>query len=223
MRAQRGQVGRGAVALVLVEAVLRVPHVQVLHVAVARDLGQDRGGHDRAVDAITADQRLRRQHQALGHDVAIDAGEAGHVGHGRHHIAHALQGGLVDVQAVDGVHVHQHHFPGQGPFDDAVMQLLAARCGQLLGIIQAVDARPRRVEHHGGHGYRAGQGPAAGFVDAGHQTFGLDHCRAVEQGQAGHSGSATAHAVSWLRTSSSPTASAARAEALRRRRSCRRS
>ncbi|KAG1251636.1 hypothetical protein G6F68_012180 [Rhizopus microsporus] len=133
------------------------------------------------------------------------------MGHGGDHLAHALQGGLVDVQPIDGVHVDQHHMPGQGPLDDAVMQLLAARGGELLGIIQAVDAWPCRVKHHRGNGHRPGQRAAPGLVNACDQALGLDHGRAIEQGQARRRGVAPAHALAWSRISSSPTASAARA------------
>src|SRR3546814_2805030 len=58
MLAQRGQVRRRRVALVQVEAVLRPGLVQLAHEAVAGDLGEDRGGHDRTVACVAADPRF---------------------------------------------------------------------------------------------------------------------------------------------------------------------
>src|SRR5690554_116700 len=49
VRAQRRQVRGRRIALVQVEAVLRPGVVQLAHEAVAGDLGEDRGGHDRTV------------------------------------------------------------------------------------------------------------------------------------------------------------------------------
>ena len=57
VHAQRLQVHRARIALVAVEAVLRVLRVQFAHARIARDLGQDRGGHDRAVAGVAADPR----------------------------------------------------------------------------------------------------------------------------------------------------------------------
>ena len=45
--------------------------VQRLHVPVARDLGQDRGGHDRTVDRVAADHRIGAAEQ-LGQAIAVD-------------------------------------------------------------------------------------------------------------------------------------------------------
>jgi hypothetical protein len=47
--------------------------VQRTHVPVARDLGQDRGGHDRTGRGVAADPRLGRARQAARQAVAVDA------------------------------------------------------------------------------------------------------------------------------------------------------
>src|SRR3546814_9517110 len=73
MGGQRSQVRGRRVALVRVEAVLRPVLVQGDHRAVAGDLGEDRGGHDRAVAGVTADPGLGRAGQAARQGVAVDA------------------------------------------------------------------------------------------------------------------------------------------------------
>ncbi|SOO27099.1 hypothetical protein XAP6164_1270004 [Xanthomonas phaseoli pv. phaseoli] len=164
---QRGQMHRRAVALVLIEAVFRVPRVQFVHQPVAGHLGHDRGGHDGAVQRVAADQCLGRARQALGHAVAVDAREPGHMRHAFHRPPHAEHGRLVDIDAVDLFAVDQHHRPRQRPIDDARIQLLAPLGRELLGIVQPIDARFAGIEHHGRDGHRPGQWAAASFVDAG--------------------------------------------------------
>ena len=164
---QRGEVLRGRIALVRVETVVRERLVQRAHVGVAGDLGEDRRGHDRAVARIAADPRLARPAQAARHDVAVDAGDVGHMRDGVERAAHAGESRLQDIDAVDLVDLDQDHVPRQRAFDDARVQRLAA-CGvELLGIIESVDGRASRREHHGRDRDRPGQGAATGLVDAG--------------------------------------------------------
>src|SRR3546814_856077 len=58
VRAQGRQVRGRRIDLVQVEAVLRPGLVQLAHEAVAGDLGEDRGGHDRTVACVAADPPL---------------------------------------------------------------------------------------------------------------------------------------------------------------------
>ena len=70
---ERGQMRAAGITFVAVETVLRILQMQYEHMPVARDFGQDRGGHDRRVDRVAADQRFRRTRQTLRQAVAVDA------------------------------------------------------------------------------------------------------------------------------------------------------
>jgi len=215
---QCGQVRRGRVALVHVEAVLGVLLVQPGHQPVAADLGQDRGGHDRALQAVAADQGLGHAGQAAWNHVAVDAGQLHRRLQGADGPAHALQGGLQDVEPVDFLHRHHLHVPGQGALEDARVQGLALGGGELLGVVQAADAACG-IQHHRGHRHRAGQRAAPGFVHAAHAQLAAVHREQPGADVAGPA--APAHRRASARPGRDAIASAARAEASWRSCRCR--
>src|SRR3546814_4108422 len=61
------------------------------------------------------------------------------------------------MDAVDLLHLDEDDFPRQCTLDDARVQRLAARGGELLGVVQAVDRRAPGREHHRGHDHRPGR------------------------------------------------------------------
>ena len=124
------------------------------------------------------------QGRSRGSAVAVDAGDVGGVRDAFQREAHAEQGRLEDVDAVDLLDLDEHDVPRQRARDDAVVQLLAPRRRQLLGIVESVDARASRVEHDRGDHDRTGQRAAPGFVDAGN-TLDRDGARRV-RGLQGH-------------------------------------
>ncbi|MNM86336.1 hypothetical protein D3C81_984860 [compost metagenome] len=85
--------------------------------------------------------------------------------HAFHCLAHALHGGLENVEAVDLCHVDHDDAVGQRPLDDAVVQQLALGGRERLGVVQAVEARTVRAEHYGGNRHRAGQRTTPRFID----------------------------------------------------------
>lgn len=130
-----------------------------------------------------------------------------------HRQAHAEHGGLVDVEAIDLVHFHQHHVPGERAFDDARIKDFASRRVEQLGIVEPVDPWPVGVEHHRSHGHGSGERTTTGLVHARHaRTLGDRRERKFQRSLA-HDGKPP------LR-SKPAMASAARAEASWRRASC---
>src|SRR5690606_3428520 len=124
VRAQRGEVGGRAVALVLVESVGGIATVELVHGAIAGDLCEDGCGHDAAIARITAHPGFGRAGQAGRNRVAVDARHAGHVRDRFHRQPHAEHGGVVDVDAVDVLDADRDHVPGQGAVDDAFVELV---------------------------------------------------------------------------------------------------
>ena len=124
------------------------------HARIARHLREDRRGHDRAVAGIAPDPRFRRAGKSTRQVVAVDAGRVRGVGHAFQGFAHAGHRRLENVEAVDHLHVHEHDLPRQRALLDARGQHLAPGGGQPLGIVEAVDARTRGIQHHRGKGVR---------------------------------------------------------------------
>lgn len=117
-------------------------------------------------------------------------------------VMYVLQGGLVDVQVVDGVYVYQYYVLGQGVFDDVVMQLFVVGRGELFGVVQVVDLWLCWVEYYCCYCYWFGQWVVVGFVDVGYKMFWFDYGYVVEQGQVGCGGVMVVYVWVWLCISS---------------------
>ena len=164
---QRGVVLRGAVALVLVEAVARQVGVQRGHHAVAGDLGEHGGGSDAGRRAVATDDRDGRRGEprhaeAVGEHVTRMHGQAGDGP------AHALDVGHVQADCVDLRRWDHHHPPGHGTASDPVVPVVPRGRGEQLGVVEAVEAsRVARSQHAGRDHQRTGTGTTAGLVDPG--------------------------------------------------------
>ena len=141
--------------------------MQFDHVAVARDLGQDRGGHDRAVAGIAADQRFGAARQAARQRVAVDARDVGGV---RDAVDARRMPGIVAWKMLRrSISSTSTNTTCQASARSTMrsIQHFAARGGELLGIVQPVDRRAAGSEDHRCHDHRTGERPTTGFVDAG--------------------------------------------------------
>jgi hypothetical protein len=134
MLAQARQVQRGAVAFVLVEAVLRILRVQRHQRGVARGLGEDGGGRNGFDLVVAADDgdALDLHHRAA---VAVDQGQRRHGAQRFHRAAHGQHRGLQDVELVDFFFRRFGDRPGQRVLLDQRRQHVA------LGFVEFFESR----------------------------------------------------------------------------------
>ena len=164
-----GAVVAGAVAGVLVPAVMGVSGGEAEHGAVADDLGDDAGGGDGEGGGVPADTAAGRAVEGGG-AVAVDEGEVGRGGEAGDGAAHGEHGGVEDVEAEN---------LGDGGGADGDLRAGAAEEGCVGGVprgraqgLAVVDEGAEAAGHAiaeddgtGDHG--AGEGAAAHFIDAG--------------------------------------------------------
>ena len=154
-----------------VEPVVGIGGVQAPHDAVARDLGDDRGGRDRRARAVAADDRavlaLERHAEAVGQEQRPGRRVQSAQG--------ARQGrevGAVHAAAVDLARRRDDHADARGAREDGLVELLAL-CERAR--LRVVELRERRahaalqapvVEEHAGRDERARERAATRLVGA---------------------------------------------------------
>ena len=157
----------------LVEAPVRVLGGGAVHVAIAGDLGDDRGGGDRGAGAVALDHGPVRD-SAAGQREAV--GEAGRVRRRRQPFQRDRERfdvGHVQAAAVDpGGGADDDADPGRRP-QHAGEHLQPPLLGHLLGVVQAGEGaavgvrEPLVVDQDRGGDQRPGQATPPGLVGAG--------------------------------------------------------
>ena len=162
--AQRFDVERRRVALVLGETVSRVFAVEFHQQGVAIHLGQNRRrGHDRAARVAVNDRLLRTAVRPDPHGVGDQVfGRRRQRGDGAFHREHA---GPIDIEPVDFGDACDADPPGKCARLDLRFHLDANLGSHLLRIVESPDEEWFPRNHASGND-RAGQRPAADFVDA---------------------------------------------------------
>ena len=159
--------GRRAIALVAVEAVFRVLLMQALAPPIPRDLGKNGGRRDGLHQGVALDDGLGL-HIQHGQLVAIHQNQYRLQSQAQHRAAHGQQRGLQDVHAIDLFDRGLGNAAAQRLGTDLVIECLAARSRELLGIVQTLDGMEIVKNDSGGH-HGAGQRAAARFVHARNQ------------------------------------------------------
>lgn len=155
----------GAVALVLAEAILWEAGAEVAHNRVARDLRDDARGRDAEAVAIAVDDRGLRQRERK-HGQPIDERMLGLRGQGFQCGAHRFVRGAQNIDRIDLDRVDYADCPENGAVrSEILVNLLALLRQELFGIIQPPVLEFFWQDNRGRY-HRAGQGAAAGFVDA---------------------------------------------------------
>ena len=116
----------------LCQLILRVLLVQLQHIAIPADLGQNGRCTDAGTGGISLDHRLGWDLQARRDTVTVHQYEVGHDVQLFHGLLHAAHGGVEDIVAVDDVRPHEHDLVGQRLFHDLVKQGFPLFLGQLL-------------------------------------------------------------------------------------------
>ena len=165
------------VADVLGEAPAGVLAVGVAHEAVARDLGDDRGGGDRRARRVAVDDRALLAAE-VRHREAVEQAQhlaADAVGDAARRVAQRREVGLVQAARVDAAHAARDDDDPRGGAHHERVERLARLDGVLLGVVERAEqaqlARGQRlvVEQHPGRHQRPGQAAATGLVGAGDQ------------------------------------------------------
>ncbi len=165
------------VTLVARPVILRVREVVFAHHPVAMLLGDDRGGRDRRLACVAADDRPRLPAPALGAamrgEVAVDqrlgAVDAKRLAQAVHCQGHRQHRRAEDVEPVDVLDLDHADAEGAAAADAFVGD------GPPIGreLLRIVDPdRTRLAQHHRGCDNRSRQRSAPGFVDAGDQHVG---------------------------------------------------
>ena len=167
-----GLVLGGGVAHVALPAVAGVLPGQLGHQVVAVGLGQNRGGGDAEVFAVTFHYGMggnvhHRDGIEVGFEfVAVDYDMCRAHLEGVKGAVHSENGGVQYVDAVNLVVRHHVHGPRQGLFLDDGAQPLTLGGVELLGVVQSGVLEIRR-KYHGGAADRSAQASASGLVAAG--------------------------------------------------------
>ena len=154
-----------AVALVAGQAVAGELAVELDQQAVAVDFGEDAGGGDGEAAGVALNDGLLRAGIVDG-VAAVDEEIVGGEGELLDGEAHGEERGLADVDAVDGCGVDGGDGEGYGFEADFGVEFVALLFGELLRVREAGDAAAFGQDDCGGD-YRAEEGAAAYFVEAG--------------------------------------------------------
>src|SRR5204862_2046729 len=138
MLAQRAQVLGRRVALVAVEAVLRMLRVQLHAETVAVHLGDDRRRRDRANLCIAADDGANR-HRQLRPLVAVDEDDLRLLGETLYGAPHRQQRRMQDVERVDLGDARRRDADADRALPDLAVEPLALFGAEQLRIVQAAD------------------------------------------------------------------------------------
>ena len=163
--------GRG-VALVRGEAVLGVEEVEVAHEGVAVNFGDDGGGGDGEAEGVAVEEAglgagMGQLVQVYVH--GVDEQVVGGDGEALDGEEHGEAGGLVDVDAVDGLGIDFGDGDRDGELADLAVEELSLLAGELLGVLEAEAGEGGGAggEDDGGGDNGAEESPAADFVDSG--------------------------------------------------------
>lgn len=165
MLAEAFKVQRGAVALVLREAVFGEFAIEVEHESIAGDFGDHARGGDGKAKCISTDQRGLFDGE-LPDRKAVDQDMIGFGGELRGGGSHGLVRGAKDVDLIDFAVVDDGDGPMHiRPSNQFVVEALALKMGQLLRIAQdIVVIVARQYDSSGDH--RAGEGTTAGLINS---------------------------------------------------------
>ena len=136
---QGGTVRRGAVPLVLGEAVTRLLGIHRHHQPVAAHLGQHARCRDACRRCVATDHRQRR-HWKTGHAEPVGQHVAWTHGQPRDRTAHSLYVGLMHAATIDLGRRDEHHVVGQRIPADNGEEFLTDLLRQLLGVVQGAKA-----------------------------------------------------------------------------------
>ena len=174
VRLDRRPVLGGRVADVGLEVPSRMALRRALHVPVARDLGEHRGRRYGSAAAVPVHHRALLVRQ-LATPKAVHQADGSLAGHSHEGGAQRLEVRFVQPEAVDPPHAAADHGGLGGRPQHQRVQLLAARLGVLLGVVEAGEGaavaqrEALEVEQHGRRHQGPGQGTAARLVRAGHE------------------------------------------------------
>ena len=155
----------GGVALVTIEPVARIAAVEVEHLAVPRDLGDDRrGGNGRA--APVAVQHTALRHRQIRDAERVDQHDVGQRRELQHGTLHRAQRRLMDVDAVDFGRVGLADGPGDRGAQDLIVKTFAFGRRHRLRIADAWNVAVG-MEHHRRGDDGPGQTAAPNLVAAG--------------------------------------------------------
>ncbi len=164
----------GGIALVGGEAVLGVEQVELAHEGIAVDFGDDGGGRDgerEGVAVIEAGLGAGMGELVEVEEHGVDEEVVGLGGEALDGAEHSEAGGLVDVDAVDGLGIDFGDGDAEGDFADLAVEKLALLAGELLGVFEA-EAGERGCaggeDDRGGHD-RTEERSAADLVNSGNE------------------------------------------------------
>ena len=152
------------IALVAGQTIARPLSIELQHLAVASDLGDDRRGADRRLDPIATDDGPRRHVEGRA-EPAIDEHPVRPTRQGADGAGHRQQGRVMNVQVVDLLDLGAAQGPAERLLADHRGEHLATLLAEFLRVHQA-GYRPCRVEYDRGGDHRSGQGTASDLVDA---------------------------------------------------------
>ena len=144
--AQRFEVIRCAIALVVRESVLRIQLIKFFHPLIALDFREDRSRRNRNRASVSMDDRFLFDGQIELDSVEQEKiGQRLKLGNCRNH---RLSAGLVNVPGIYAARVDFGDGPRQSMFVNARSKFSAAFGSELLGIVETYDAAPR-IENDG--------------------------------------------------------------------------
>ena len=156
----------GAVTLVLAEAVFRITGAEVAHNRIARHFSDDARGRDAQTQAIAVDDRgLRKRKRENGQPIDEDVFGRRRERRNRH--AHCLMRGAQNIDPVYLKGIDDADCPGDRRIaDEVVIDFLAQRGCELLGIVEFVAAKFFR-KNHCGRDHRPSESAAPRFINPG--------------------------------------------------------
>ena len=178
-------------------AIAGVLLVQREHFPVTGNLGKNGRSGDGRYAAIALDHRLTA-HWQRGTAIAVNQNEVRLNMQPGYRALHGQHGCVQDIQAVDFFHLGAGNTPGQRTLLNQRKQRLAARFGQLLGVVEPLNW-PGRVKDYRSGNHGAAQRATPYLVDPGNQLIISWRCPVHKQ---------LAHSLPRA-SSSSATASAA--------------
>ena len=149
----------------LCQLILGILLVQLQHIAVTADFGQNGRCADAGAGGVALHHRLRGHGQPGRDAVAVHKDEVRHDVQPLHGLTHPAHGGIQDIVAVDDVGADEDDLVSQCLFNDLVEKSFPLFLAQLLGVVDAVD-RSLGVKDAGGHADRAAQRAASCLVYA---------------------------------------------------------
>ena len=157
-----------AVSLMLREAVSGINAVQLFHISVPGDLGQDAGRGDGQAFGVPFDNGNLGDLQAGDGHRVIEQDRRRRL-QGLYSQPHGFIVCLQDIDLIDPVRSDHDHGPGQGLLPDLVIKHVPFFGTELFGIVEPEDLMVCRQDHRAGR-HRPGQGASACFINAADQA-----------------------------------------------------